>query len=100
MSASDPSTWLWRKDPFPQLLTRWLRKLPPSGWEGNIFQLQMALNNAARRHRFYAFVPSQNALGVRIRAEKGIIESHGFELVSLRKAKQRAIRIAPKVLQA
>jgi hypothetical protein len=96
MAGSDPTTLLWKRDPFPQILASWLQKLPPSGWEGNIFELQIALNNSAMRHSIYAFVPSQNALGVRIRAEKAVIEAHGFELVSLRTAKQRAIRIAPK----
>ncbi len=89
----------WEHDRFRQVLALWLPSLPMEGWTGTIFQLQIALNNAAQRRRAtrYSPRPTGNALGVRIRAERPFLRAQGYELIGLRTAKQRGIRIAPMV---
>ena len=87
----------WVHDRFRETLALWLERLPAQGWTGTIFELQIALNRAAHRRRAtrYSRRPSGPALGVRIRAERAFLLAKGFELKSLRTAKQRGIRIAP-----
>ncbi len=94
---SDLWQYAWAHDRFRETLALWLLSLPPEGWTGTIFQLQIALNNAAQRRRAtrYSQRPSRNALGVRIRAEIPFLRDRGYELTSLRTAKQRGIRVAP-----
>ena len=97
-----PSTlwqFAWEHDRFREVLALWLPSLPVEGWTGTIFQLQIALNNTAHRRNAtrYSPRPSRNALGVRIRAERPYLRAQGYELIGLRTAKQRDIRIVPMV---
>ncbi len=53
----------WEHDHFREVLAPWLPSLPMEGWTGTIFQLQIALNNAAHRRNAtrYSPRPSRNA---------------------------------------
>jgi hypothetical protein len=104
MTITNLWQFAWQHDTFRATLAIWLSTLPSEGWVGTIFELEIALNNAARRRRCtrYGRRPTANALGVRMRAERAFLMSHGFELTSLRSSKQRGIRIsaaAQKVCQ-
>lgn len=95
MAMTNDLLFAWEHDRFRETLKTWLTHLPAEGWTGNIFQLQIALNKAAHRYRRtrYSPRPTGNALGVRIRVERPFLLSHGFELTSLRTAKQRGLRV-------
>ena len=95
MTLANYLLFAWEQDRFRETLETWLTHLPAGGWTGNIFQLQIALNVAARRYRHtrYSRRPTGNALGVRIRVERPFLLARGFELTSLRTAKQRGIRV-------
>ncbi len=89
----------WEHDRFREVLALWLSSLPPKGWTGTILQLELALSSAAHRRSAtrYSPRPSRNALGVRIRAERPFLRSQGYELIGLRTAKQRGIRLVSMV---
>lgn len=70
----------WEHDRFREVLALWLSALPADGWTGTIFQLQIALNNAARRRRSTRYSPRRtgNALGVRIRADRPFLRAQVY----------------------
>jgi hypothetical protein len=63
------------------LLSRWLSSLPPSGWEGTVDELELALvaiGEADPALKFRLLVPTGTGLGRRIVSSAHILEAAGW----------------------
>ena len=77
---------------FRGVLTRWLTKLPPAGWEGRVSDLEAELWDIARSDPVPAFVPRGTGLGRRIAAERPFIETSGVTVEYHRTKYTRTMR--------